>query len=191
MFENLRRDSEKYADLGGWFSNAGFWIIAIYRFGVWADGLPGLLRLPFWIVYRILHLPYFFFNIQLWAGARGSKIGPGVCLIHPNNLYFGPGTVVGADSLIHHEVTLGQGNIPGCPQLGDNVTLYPGARILGGVRIGSGSMIGANCVVLRHVGPDTIVMPPANRNLPRSLSLKAREMDSQAAGLTGPGDLNA
>lgn len=189
MFENLKRDAKTYAGLGGWFSNPGFWVIAIYRYGEWADGLPRLMRLPFWIVYRILHLAYFFFNVHLWAGKRGSRIGPGVCLIHPNNLYFGPNTVVGADCLIHHEVTLGQGNIPGCPTLGDNVTLYPGARILGGVRIGSGTMIGANCVVLRHVGPDTIVMPPANRNLPRSLSLKAREMDSQGERQSAPADL--
>ena len=46
MFENLRRDSAKYEDIGGWHAHPGFWIVAIYRLGVWAHSLPAFLRIP-------------------------------------------------------------------------------------------------------------------------------------------------
>ncbi|MEY2954399.1 MAG: hypothetical protein RLZZ401_2486, partial [Pseudomonadota bacterium] len=157
-----------------------FWIVLAYRYGMWAHALPPWVRLPFWVLYRVLHLPYLMFNVHLWAGAQGSRLGPGLCLIHPNNIYFGPGVVVGADCTIFHEVTLGMGHIAGTPHIGNNVTVFTGARILGGVEIGDDAMVGANCVVMRHVPAGAIVMPPANRMLPRSLSPQARERDSQA-----------
>lgn len=179
MFENLRRDSVKYADHGGWYSCPGFWIGAVYRYGVWADSLPRPLRLPMWVLYRIAHLPYWLFNVHLWAGQRGSRIGPGLFLIHPNNIYVGPGTEIGEDCTLYHEVTLGKGHIEGTPSIGRNTTLYTGARILGGLHIGDDAIVGANCVVLRDVPAGAIVMPPACRILPRSLSPVARELDSQ------------
>jgi serine O-acetyltransferase len=177
MFSHLKRDSVKYAELGGWWANPGFWIVAVYRFGVWADTLPGLLRLPFWILYRIAHLPYWLFNVHLWAGKRGARIGPGLCLIHPNNIYFGPGVVVGEDCNIFHEVTLGMGHIPGTPKIGNNTTIFTGARLLGGLTVGENVVVGANCVVMRNVPSGAILMPPANRTLPRALSPYAREQD--------------
>ena len=177
MFSHLKRDSVKYANLGGWWSNPGFWIVAVYRFGVWADSLPGLLRLPFWILYRIARLPYWLFNVQLWAGKRGARIGPGLCLIHPNNIYFGPGVVVGDDCMIFHEVTLGMGHIPGTPKIGNNATVFAGARLLGGLTVGENAVVGANCVVMRDVPAGAILMPPVNRTLPRALSPYARDQD--------------
>ena len=185
----IRADAASYAEYGGWLRNVGFWLTVIYRFGMWADSLPTLLRWHMWLVYRVFHLPYWLFNVHLWAGKRGAKMGPGLCLIHSNNIYIGPGVSIGKNCLIHHEVTLGMGNLPGTPQIGDNVTLYPGARLLGGVRIGNDTMIGANCVIVRHLPPGSIVMPAANRILPRALSPQARKLDAAAGpSTTPPGD---
>ena len=178
MFATLRRDSLMYADCGGWLGHPGFWLMAVHRYGSWAASLPMLVRLPFWLIYRVLHLSFHLFNIELWAGKRGAQIGQGVCLIHPHNIMIGPGTVIGDGCLIHHEVTFGTGAIAGTPKLGNNITVYPGARILGGVRIGDNSMIGANCVIVRHLPEGSIVMPSANRILPRALSPQARKLDA-------------
>jgi len=180
MFENLRRDSARYEGLGGWATHSGFWIIAIYRFGVWANALPTpFLRIPTWILYRLLRLPYRLFNVELWAGREGARLGPGLCLIHPANIYVGRGVEVGENCKIFHEVTLGTGHIPGTPKIGNNVDIFVGARILGGITIGSDSMVSANCVVTKDVPANSVIVSAPNRVLPRSLSPRAREMDGE------------
>lgn len=150
----------------------------MYRFGVWADALPSpILRIPMWVLYRLARLPYRLFNVELWAGRGGAHIGPGMCLIHPANIYVGPGVVVGANCKIFHEVTLGTGHIPGTPKIGNNVDIFVGARILGGITIGDNAMVSANCVVTKDVPADYLVISAPNRTIPRSLSPRARSED--------------
>lgn len=175
MFENIRRDAVRYAEHGGWWSHAGFWIVAVYRFGMWADSLPSsLLRIPLWIAYRLARLPLSRFNVELWAGTRGARIGPGLCLIHPANIMIGREVEIGEDCLVFHEVTLATGAIPGRPKVGNNVDIYVGARILGGVTVGDRCMIGANCVVTRDVPSDSVVSATPTRIMPRSMSVVSR-----------------
>jgi len=182
MFENLRRDAAKYSSLGGWYSHPGFWIVAVYRLGAWAHSLPNpLLRIPVLVLYRLARFPLrHIFNVDIWAGPRGARIGAGLCLIHPNNIIVGSGVEIGEDCLVFHEVTLGTGPVPGLPTIGSNVDIYVGARVLGGVTVGDRSMIGANCVVTRDVPPGSVVAPPPIRIIPRSLSPLATLADQQA-----------
>lgn len=169
MFDNLRRDGERYANDGGWFFHPGFWAVATYRFGVWAHALPSpFLRLPMWAVYRVLRLPLRVFNVNLWAGARGPRIGAGLCLLHPANVYIASGVEIGENCLIFHEVTLGLGPVPGLPRIGSHVDIYPGARVLGGIVVGDGAIVGPNCVVSSDVPPHSTVMPPPCRIIPQS-----------------------
>lgn len=181
MFENLRRDMTKYEDHGRWYSNPGFWIVAIYRFGVWTDSLPSrFLRIPMWVLYRLFMLPFRRYNVHLWAGRKGPRIGAGLKLIHPTNIMIGNGVHIGEDCLIFHDVTLGTGQIPGTPKIGNNVDIYSGACVLGGVMIGDRSMVGANCVVTRDIPPESIFMSPPGRVIPRSLSPVARGADKRS-----------
>jgi serine O-acetyltransferase len=180
MFENLRRDSARYAALGGWYANTGFWIVAVYRLGAWAHALPSrFLRMPMWALYRLAKLPTNLFNVHLWAGAGGARIAPGFCIIHPNNVYIGKGVEIGEDCLIFHDVTLGTGPNPGRPRIGNNVDIYVGARVLGGVVVGDNSMVGANCVVTKDVPPKSVVVVAPCRVIPRSLSPLARATDHE------------
>ncbi len=182
MFENLRRDITKYEDHVRWYANPGFWIVAIYRFGMWADSLPSkFMRIPMWVLYRLIKLPLGRYNVHLWAGRSGTRIGAGIKLIHPTNIMIGSGVVIGDDCLIFHDVTLGTGQIPGTPKIGNNVDIYPGARVLGGVKVGDNSMIGANCVVTRDIPPDSIFLTAPGRAIPRTLSPKARAVDQGAS----------
>lgn len=188
MFENLRRDSARYTELGGWYRHPGFWIVAVYRFGMWAHALPWLPRVPMWTLYRLARLPLVVFNVHLWAGRGGAKIGPGFCLIHPTNIGIGKMVEIGSDCLIFNDVTLGTGTIGSTPKLGDRVDVYVGARILGGVTIGSDSMVGANCVVMRDVPPSSVVLSAPSRVLPRALSPVARRADgAEPADPAAPG----
>ena len=182
MFEYLRRDKRRYAKLGAgaWFTHPGFWIVAVYRFGMWAAAFRSpLLRLPMWAIYRAARIPTRIFNVELWAGRDGARIGPGLCIIHPSNIYIGKGTDIGENCLMMHEVTLAVGHVPGTPRVGDNVDIYVGARILGGVTIGDGCMIGANCVVTKDVPTGSVMLAAPGRIVPRSLSPLARASDRE------------
>ena len=141
----------KYEDAGGWYANPGFWIVAMTGLGfVTAFLVPNIfLRIPMWILYRLVKLPFRGYNVHLWAGRRGPRIGAGLQLNHPTNIMIGGGVEIGEDCLIFHDVTLGTGQLPGKPKIGNNVDIYPGACILGGITIGDRSMVGANCVVTR------------------------------------------
>ncbi len=184
MWEEVRRDAARYAEVGGWWHSAGFWLGAIYRFGMWADGVRmPFLRWPAWVLYRLAKMLYPGHNVYLWAGRNGARIGAGLCLIHPFNVMIGPGVEIGENCLIFHGVTLGSGVVPGRPKIGDNVDIYAGACILGGVVIGDAVMIGANCVVTRDVPSESIVTAASNRVLKRSLSPLARRADvAEASG---------
>lgn len=165
MFEALRRDRERYAD--GWYRSLGFWVVATYRFGEWARGLPFPLRKPLRALYLIARLPWTAF---LHVTIEATDIGPGLCLIHPHCIIIGSGVKIGRDCLIFHEVTVGTNvGTDGVPTIGDGVDLYAGARVLGPVTIGDGAMVGANCVITRDVPPRSAVLPAPARAVQRSL----------------------
>ena len=167
MLEKVRRDSERYRRLGGWYTNAGFWIGLTYRLGAWAREQPAPLRVFFGALARIIGIPWrWLFNVGLPSSA---KIGGGLCLIHPRNILVSHQIEIGEDCLIFHEVTLGTGPVPGTPRIGDRVDLFVGARILGGVTIGNDVQVGANCVVTRDVPDGGVVMTAAPRIIPREL----------------------
>jgi serine O-acetyltransferase len=54
-------------------------------------------------------------------------------------------------------VTLGSRDGLGYPTVGDGVTIYPGAVVLGAVHLGDNAVIGANAVVIGDVGSNQIV----------------------------------
>src|SRR5690606_11365768 len=89
------------------------------------------------------------------------KIGEGLFIQH------GFSTIISAKSVgkncwINQQVTIGYSNKQDRPTLMDNVTVYAGAKIIGNVQIGENSIIGANCVVVKNVPPNsTVVGVPA------------------------------
>ncbi len=179
MFETVRHDRSRYE---GGLRNPGFWILAVYRFGVWASGLrPALLRWPFWIAYRLARLPLLPFRVHLWAGAHGARVGRGLVLIHPNQVTIGSGVEIGDDCLVFHGVTIGTGPTPGVPKIGSRVDIYVGACVLGGVTVGDDVMIGANCVVTRDVPSGSVVLSTPARIMPRSMSPYASAADRREA----------
>lgn len=84
-------------------------------------------------------------------------VGDGVSFVHPI------ANVVGGDAKIGHRVrfmgnvTVGTAKENGYPIIEDDVTIGAGARVLGPVVVGRGSIIGANAVVVRDVPPNSIV----------------------------------
>lgn len=90
-----------------------------------------------------------------------TDIGAGFYIGHFSGIFVNAGCRIGANCNISQGVTLGQSNRgknAGYPVLGDNVYIGPGAKIVGGVRIGSDVAIGANCVVTRDIPDGSVVV---------------------------------
>jgi serine O-acetyltransferase len=83
----------------------------------------------------------------------------------------GPGVVIGDFCRVQQGVTLGgsgSASGDGSPTLEDCVVVGAGARILGPVVIGRGSIIGANAVVLRSCASDSTLIGIPARSIVRS-----------------------
>lgn len=86
----------------------------------------------------------------------GAKIGRNLFIDHGMGIVIGETAEIGDNCILYHQVTLGgTGKDKGKrhPTLGDYVLISAGAKVLGPVKIGSYSKIGANAVVLKDVPP--------------------------------------
>lgn len=81
---------------------------------------------------------------------------------HPVGIVIGDGVRIGRGVRIYQNVTIGlsenlvDSTESDYPTLGDEVFVYAGAVIVGGVTIGHRSIIGANAVISRDIPPDSI-----------------------------------
>ena len=95
----------------------------------------------------------------------GAQIGSGVMIDHGMGVVIGETAEVGDGCTIYQGVTLGgTGKDKGKrhPTLGKNVTVGAGAKVLGPFKVGDGSKVAANAVLLESVPPDsTAVGVPA------------------------------
>jgi serine O-acetyltransferase len=90
-----------------------------------------------------------------------TSIGSGFYIGHFGGIVVNEKSVIGRNCNISHGVTLGvanRGRNKGCPTIGDNVYIGPGAKIVGAVRVGSNVAIGANCVVTRDIPDGSVVV---------------------------------
>ncbi len=126
------------------------------------------------MLYRIAHrllkigipfFPRFISQFAKWITGieihPSSTIGEGLFIDH------GMGVVIGETSVIGDNVTLFQGVTLGGtgkergkrhPTLGNNIVIGTGAKVLGNIKIGDNSYIGANAVVIKDVPPNSTVV---------------------------------
>jgi serine O-acetyltransferase len=119
-------------------------------FWLWQRKIPWIPRIIQGIV-RIL------FAVALPPSVR---IGRGVTLG-----YSGLGTVIHARAVIGNRVTIGPNVTIGgrsghleAPVIDDDVEIGSGAKILGPIRLGARSVVGANAVVISDVAPRAVVV---------------------------------
>lgn len=96
-----------------------------------------------------------------------TDIGPGLNVQHGSGIIVGPRNRIGKNFIIHQGVTLGQGGV-NTPldvlDIGDNVIVFAGAKIVGNLKIGNNVNIGANAVVTKNLDSDsTYVGVPARK----------------------------
>lgn len=88
-------------------------------------------------------------------------IGPGFFIMHGRASGVAA-KKIGSNCRIFQHVSIGYLNESEKPTLGDNVTIFAGAKVFGNIRIGDNCIVGANAVVTKNV-PDncTVVGVPA------------------------------
>ncbi len=91
----------------------------------------------------------------------GARIGRRFFIDHGMGVVVGETAEVGDDVMLYHGVTLGGRTRDAGkrhPTLGDGVAVGAGAKILGPIVIGAGSVVGANAVVTRDAPADSILV---------------------------------
>ena len=101
-----------------------------------------------------------------------AKIGKNLFIDHGMGVVIGETSEIGNNVTIYHAVTLGgispsiesekQRNEKRHPTIGDDVVIGSGAQIIGPIKVGNGSRVAANAVVVNNVPEDsTMVGVPA------------------------------
>jgi serine O-acetyltransferase len=113
-------------------------------------------------------------------------LGAGLFIDHATGVVIGETAEVGDDVTMYHGVTLGgSGTDTGKrhPTVGDRVTIGAGAKILGAIKIGDDSRIGANAVVVKPVPSSSVVVGVPGQVISRSGT--GTEDDSMMPDLVG------
>jgi serine O-acetyltransferase len=160
---------------------SGLHAIIIHRFShfLYRHGLRTLPRL-------ISQLGRFFTGIEIHPGAL---IGKGFFIDHGMGVVIGETTEIGDNVTLYQGVTLGgTGKEKGKrhPTLENNVMVGAGARILGSIRIGRDSKIGAGSVVLKDVPENSTVVGIPGRIVHRDGKRLHPELDLNHTELPDP-----
>ena len=132
---------------------------------------PGLQAV---VAHRVAHILYchrffwlsrFLAYIARWVTGvdihPGAKLGVSIFIDHAMGAVIGETTIIGDGALIYQGVTLGgTGKEKGKrhPTLGNNVIIGAGATVLGNIKIGHNTRIGAGSVILHSVPNDCTVV---------------------------------
>ena len=137
----------------------GLWAIVVHRFGNWRMGIKyKLLRAPCTILYRVLY------KIVQWTCGitlpYTVKLGRRVRIWHHSGMVLHAESI-GDDVHIRHNTTMGVvrtfHNFE-LPIIEDRVDIGAGVCLLGKIRIGHDSVIGANAVVLDNIPPYSVAV---------------------------------
>lgn len=157
-------------------------IILNLKFGKWILNKRKLVFVDnfLWMLYKIWNKFLIDFILGTEIPAE-TDIGKGLILAHG-----GKGVVIhhhakiGDNVTVYHQVTIGGhglGNFDeaykeankhkavSAPVIGNNVTIFTGAKIIGPVTIGDGAIIGANAVVIKDVPAKATAVGVPARNI--------------------------
>ena len=137
----------------------GFHVLVFHRLGhfLYMHKLYFLARL-------VSQIARFLTGIEIHPGA---KIGRRLFIDHGMGIVIGETATIGNDCTIYHGVTLGgtgKDKKKRHPDIGNNVMIGCGAKILGPIKIGNNVKIGANAVVLKNIeNGATVIGIPAKK----------------------------
>lgn len=152
--------------LSSYLFNPSFRLLLNYRLGAYfykSKFMTGRL-----IALFLKNRMYIKRNCQI---SYNALIGKGVVFAHPVGIVIGDGVVIKDYVKIWQNVTLGSSGKSGAslsyPIVENNVRIYAGAKVLGKIIIGEGSIIGANAVVLSDIPEKSVAVGIPAKTKPR------------------------
>lgn len=137
----------------------GFHILIFYRISHFL-----YMHKLFFLARLISQIGRFFTGIEIHPGAT---IGKRLFIDHGMGIVIGETSTIGNDCTIYHNATLGgtgKDKNKRHPDIGNNVMVGAGAKILGPIKIGNNVKIGANSTVLKDI-PDNVTVVKCNKIL--------------------------
>ena len=114
---------------------------------------------------KIPVLPRFISHVSRWITGieihPGAKMGKRFFIDHGKGVVIGETTEIGDDVIIYQGVTLGGTStkkVKRHPTLGNNIVVGCGAKILGNIKVGDNSQVGANSVVIKDIPANSTVV---------------------------------
>ena len=154
MFNHIKQDLKNYQ--GDWAAQ-GFWVMLVYRFGRWRYTIENvLIRKICSFIYKFMYK-----FVQILTGIEMPcevEVGDNFLIDHFGGIVISGYAKFGDNCRLRNGVVVGLKNVtePCAPQIGNNVDIGAGAKILGNIKIGNNVYIGANSVVLTDV-PDNAI----------------------------------
>ena len=156
MFANIRADLKSYN--GNWAAQ-GFWVMFVYRFGRWRYTIRiSIIRRLMSLIYKFL-----FKVVQILTGIElpcEVEIGKNFVIDHFGGIVISGYAKFGDNCRIRNGVVVGLKTVskPCAPNIGNNVDIGAGTKILGDITIGDNVVIGANAVVTRDIPAHSIAV---------------------------------
>jgi len=178
VFENIREDWRTHDRK---WNRHGFWVLVVYRFGRWRYTIRlRPLRMPFSFCYEVLK----FLSVMLLGTELPCEaaIGRRFVIEHIGGIVVSGDATFGDDCIMRNGVTVGlrHRGVRGSPQIGNRVDIGAGAKLLGPIRIGDDTAIGANAVVLCDVPANSIAVGVPARISPRKTgAVPLEKMEAQ------------
>lgn len=155
----LENDAEK-SWLRILLANPGLWVLTVYRIRRYAELEC---RIPIWRQLLILVFTFLSHVLKFMTGIElpvTTQIGAACFFPHIGNIIIHYQARIGDNCTIVSGVTIGlggRGEQKGVPEIGSQVYIGPGAKLIGPIKIGDYVAVGANAVVIRDV-PDHAVV---------------------------------
>ena len=105
---------------------------------------------------------YYSWRLRNLGYKTGIQIPPNVCdkgltIWHYGTIIINPKCKIGKSCKLNPRIAIGHKNESGgAPVIGNNVTIHGGSTLIGDIRIGDNSIIGAGSVVTRSIPADCI-----------------------------------
>lgn len=134
-----------------------------YKYTVWMRTC-GYLRVQGWAKWTLYPLvKYILLRCRYKYGIvipEYTVIGPGLFINRFGGIYVNGDAIIGSNVNFTHGIMLGQQNRGpqmGSPIVGDRVFIAAGAKVIGRIKLGNGSVVGANAVVTKDVPENAVV----------------------------------
>lgn len=137
---------------------------------------PGFHAILFHRISHFLYVKKLFFCARLLSQISrhitgieihpGAQIGKRLFIDHGMGIVIGETATIGDNCTIYHNSTLGgtgKDKNKRHPDIGNNVMIGAGSKVLGPIKIGDNVKIGANCVVLKNI-PNNVTVVGVPRN---------------------------